>query len=328
MLSSIFIGDDNLNALEFLLKNGYKSSVDLVYIDPPFATNNTFRVGGTLSVSRASNVAYSDKFSLEEYLAFMRKRLVLVREMMSEKGSIYVHIDTKMSHYLKVLMDEIFGIERFINEITRIKCNPKNFSRKGYGNIKDTILFYSKTKNYIFNEVFEEDLNAKERFKKCDEKGFYTTVPLHAPGEVISGESGKAWNGVEVPKGRHWRSSHDELNRLESEGLLEWSKNGVPRKKIYFDAQKGKKTQDIWEFKDPQNQIYPTQKNALMLRRILLASSNENSLVMDCFAGSGSFLKEAFSLGRRFVGVECGEEAVRLNLEWINDGLFSKCLTM
>lgn len=325
---NFLIFDDNLNAMQNLLQNKsfnggktFKNSVDLVYIDPPFGTNNIFRMGSTMSSTLDSEIAYQDKFSLESYLEFLYYRLILIKELMSEKASFYIHIDTKMGHYVKILCDEIFGRENFINDITRIKCNPKNFARKGYGNIKDMILFYVKSSQYIWNEIYEnissDDLG--KRFTKQDDKGFYTTIPLHAPGVTQNGKSGQEWNGLKPPQGRHWRCNPQELDRLNTEGLIEWSKNGVPRKKIYAQDSKGKKIQDIWEFKDTQNPIYPTQKNNTMLRRIIQMSSNVDSLVMDCFCGSGGFLKEAFLLERKFIGIDESKEAIKINQKWAEE---------
>lgn len=171
---NFLIFDDNLNAMQNLLQNQnfnqgktFKNSIDLIYIDPPFGTNNVFRMGSTMSARLDSKIAYKDKFSLESYLEFLYYRLILIKELMSAKASLYIHIDTKMGHYVKILCDEIFGRENFINDITRIKCNPKNFARRGYGNIKDMILFYSKTSQYIWNEVYEEilPLEINKRFK-------------------------------------------------------------------------------------------------------------------------------------------------------------------
>lgn len=317
---NLLIFDDNLNAMQFLIQEkGYKNALDLIYIDPPFATNNTFRMGSTISASLSANIAYDDKFSLESYLEFLYYRLVLMREMMSQRGSIYVHTDSKVGHYVKILLDEVFGREHFINDITRIKCNPKNFAKKGYGNLKDSILFYSKSGEFIWNEISqkvrEEDL--AKRFSKRDEKGAYTTIPLHAPGETKNGESGQEWNGLKPPQGRHWRCTLRELDRLQNEGLIEWSKNGNPRKKIYAKDYKSKKIQDIWEFKDAQKVSYPTQKNTALLRQIIAMSSNADSLVMDCFCGSGGFLREAFGLGRRFIGIDSSKEAIKVSKEWL-----------
>lgn len=318
--SNLLIFDDNLNAMQFLLQEkAYKNALDLIYIDPPFATNNTFRMGSTISASLSANVAYDDKFGLEAYLEFLYYRFILMREMLSEKGSIYVHTDSKIGHYVKIVLDEIFGKERFINDITRIKCNPKNFAKKGYGNVKDSILFYSKGADFIWNEVSQKvsQSDLAKRFNKRDEKGAYTTIPLHAPGETKNGESGQEWNGLKPPKGRHWRCALSELDSLQKKGLIEWSKNGNPRKKIYAKDYGYKKIQDIWEFKDSQKVLYPTQKNTALLRQILLMSSNENSLVMDCFCGGGGFLQEASCLKRKFIGIDESAQAIAINKEWI-----------
>ncbi|GAA7741587.1 hypothetical protein HpCOL152_13480 [Helicobacter pylori] len=146
----------------------------MIYIDPPFATNNHFTITNgratTISNSKNGDIAYSDKVVGMDFIEFLKQRLVLLKELLSEQGSIYVHTDCKIGHYVKVMLDEIFGIQNFRNEITRIKCNPKNFKRMGYGNIKDMILFYSKGKNPIFNEpkipYAPQDL--EKRFPKID----------------------------------------------------------------------------------------------------------------------------------------------------------------
>ena len=133
-------------------------------------------------------------------------------------------------------MDEIFGEDNFINDITRIKCNPKNFSRKAYGNIKDMILFYSKTEKYVWNEAKESmsDSDIQRLFSKTDANGRrYTTIPLHAPGETRNGVTGQPWKGLKPPKGRHWRTDPAELSKLDNQGLIEWSKTGNPRKIIF-----------------------------------------------------------------------------------------------
>lgn len=293
--------------------------IDLVYIDPPFATNNTFRVddsrSSTISHNKNGNIAYQDKIVGSDFIEFIRERLILLKELISPKGSIYLHTDYKIGHYVKVIMDEIFGIENFRNDITRIKCNPKNFDRKSYGNIKDMILFYSKSNNLIWN-------NPKTPYSKIDEiKLFprvnkegrrYTTVPLHAPGETLNGKTSERFNGLPPPAGRHWRTSVEALMQLDKEGLIEWSDSGNPRKIIYFDEREGKKTQDIWEFKDPLHPIYPTEKNASILETIISASSHENSYVLDCFCGSGITLEIAQRLGRNWIGIDQSIEAIRV----------------
>jgi len=317
---NMLIFGDNLQALKTLVEDqNIKGKVRLVYIDPPFATNQEFKSGegrtSTISSSPEDERAYEDKLVGAEYIEFLRKRIILLREILADDGSIYVHIDWKMGHYVKVLMDEIFGQERFINDITRIKCNPKNFERKGYGNIKDMILFYSKTERYVWSEPREEmtEEDIQRLFPKVDKEGRrYTTTPLHAPGETRNGSTGQPWKGLKPPKGRHWRYSPDELSRLDEHGLIEWSSTGNPRKIIYADEvlAKGKKRQDIWEFKDPPYPTYPTEKNLEMLKVIIEASSNPDDLVLDCFAGSGTTLIAAEELGRRWIGIDNSKIAI------------------
>jgi adenine-specific DNA-methyltransferase len=320
---SKLIKGDNLAVIKYLIdKYELKGKIDLVYIDPPFSTNNIFRMSkdkaNSISRSNGDNIAYADSLIGPEYLEFIRERLILLKELLSDKGSIYVHIDYKIGHYIKVLMDEIFGRKKFLNDLTRIKCNPKNFERKAYGNIKDMILFYSKAGNHIWNNpkapMSEEDL--KRLFKKNDKCGRkYTTIPLHAPGETINGQTGQPWRGIMPPKGRHWRSSPFILEELDKQGLIEWSKTGVPRKKIYADENGGKKIQDILEFKDLQNPSYPTEKNLELLKLIINASSNKNSFVLDCFCGSGTTLKAAQELSRNWIGIDKSEEAINVALK-------------
>ncbi len=295
--------------------------VDLVYIDPPFSTNNVFKIGegraNTISSSNGDKTAYEDVLKGSEFIEFLRERVILLRELMSEHGSFYLHIDYKIGHYVKVMLDEIFGADNFRNDIARIKCNPKNFKRKAYGNIKDLILFYTKSNNYIWNEpkvpITNEDI---ERLcKKVDEKGRrYTTVPIHAPGETVNGPTGQPWRNMNPPKGRHWRCSPDELDELDRQGLIEWSKTGNPRKIVYAEdkIKNGKKLQDIWEYKDPQYPTYPTQKNRELLDLIISTSSDEGAVVMDCFAGSGTTIVSANELGRGWIGIDESEHAIEV----------------
>lgn len=316
------IQGDNVLVLNQLLSLGFEGKIDLVYIDPPFATNNVFTFSeertSTISNSKGDKVAYSDKFTHKEFLDFLGERLVLLKRLLSEKGSIYVHTDYKIGHYVKILMDEIFGIDNFRNDITRIKCNPKNFARKGYGNMKDMILFYSKGENPIWNEpkqpYTEED--RLKLFPKIEKDGRrYTTIPLHAPSETKNGKTSQAFKGILPPKGRHWRTDVETLELWDKEGLIEWSENGNPRKKIYFDEQEGKRTQDIWEMKDPQYPVYPTEKNSDLLDLIIKTSSDRGSYVLDCFCGSGTTLKSAHLLGRNWIGIDQSEQAIKMTIE-------------
>lgn len=322
---------DNLPILKTLLFK-YNLKVDLIYIDPPFSTNNVFRIGekrtNTISSNLKDKIAYSDNLRGSDFIEFLRERLIFAREILSDKGSIYLHIDYKMGHYVKIIMDEIFGIENFRNDITRIKCNPKNFDRCAYGNVKDLILFYSKTKNVIWNNptISYTDADIDKLFPKVDKNGRrYTTIPLHAPGETKNGATAQEFKGIKPPTGRHWRCSPEELEELDKKGLIEWSKNGVPRKIIYADEKEGKKMQDIWEYKDPQYPIYPTEKNIELLKNIIMASSNEDSYVLDFFCGSGTTLLAANQLGRKWIGIDNSDIAIKTVQEKLlnNKNLFS-----
>ncbi len=316
-MNNILIHSDNLQGLQYLLNNGYGNKIDLVYIDPPFATGGNFTItdgrASTISNSRKGKVAYSDVLQGKAFIEFLRERLILIKDLLSDKGSIYLHIDYKIGHYVKVMMDEVFGIENFRNDITRIKCNPKNFERIGYGNIKDMILFYTKTNTPIWNEprqpYTQQDLETL--FAKKDKNGRrYTTVPIHAPGETDNGKSAQPFKGIYPPKGRHWRTDVATLEKWDAEGLIEWSDKGNPRKKIFADERDGKRVQDIWEFKDPMYPVYPTEKNLDLLELIIKTSSNVESIVMDCFAGSGTTLKAAQKLGRNWIGIDQSDLAI------------------
>lgn len=315
----MLIYGDNLRVIKTLIEK--KIKINLVYIDPPFSTNTVFKFGknrtSTISASKSNEVAYNDTMIGPEYIEYIRERLILTRELMADTGSIYLHIDYKIGHYIKVVMDEVFGKQNFRNDISRIKSNPKNFLRMAYGNVKDMILFYTKSSSYVWNEpsVAYSKNDLARLFSKTDARGrSYTTTPLHAPGETINGATGKIWHGIKPPQGRHWRYNPDVLEKLNKEGLIEWSKNNVPRKKIYADEfeKKGMKMQDIWEYKDPQNPLYPTQKNIKMLKTIINTSSNPSDVVFDCFAGSGTTLIAAKELNRHWIGIDNSHRALEV----------------
>ncbi len=325
-MRNLLIKGENIEALQYLLKEKkLKGKIDLVYIDPPFATGGNFTITNgratTISNSKSGQIAYSDKLTGKDFIEFLRERLILLRELLSEKGSIYLHIDYKIGHYVKIMMDEVFGIENFKNDITRIKSNPKNFNRIGYGNIKDMILFYTKTDSPIWNEPREKytEKDLEKLFPKKDKKGRrYTTVPIHAPGETKNGKSNQRFKGMLPPKGRHWRTDVETLEKWDAEGLIEWSSTGNPRKIIYADEREGKRVQDIWEYKDPQYPDYPTEKNQSILDLLIKTSSNKDSIVLDAFCGSGTTLKSAHLLNRKWIGIDKSDLAIKATKEKLN----------
>ncbi|MEA5577131.1 site-specific DNA-methyltransferase [Anabaena sp. UHCC 0451] len=298
---------DNLNVLITLLNDeNVNRKVNLAYIDPPYATGSSFE-------SRSRNHAYHDHMGGAEYLEFLRQRLILIRELLSETGSIYVHLDENMAFAVKIIMDEIFGVKNFRNWITRKKCNPKNYTRKQYGNISDYILFYTKTDNCVWNQPFEnwtEEAIKKEYQYVEEETGrLYKKVPIHAPG-VRKGATGQPWKGMLPPPGKHWQYTPETLDEMDARGDIYWSANGNPRRKVYLDNSQGISIQDIWlDFKDAHNQNikitgYPTEKNAALMKRIIMASSNPEDVVLDAFAGSGTTLAVAEELGRKWIGID------------------------
>jgi len=322
---NMLILGDNLPVLRTLLQdNKIRGKVKLIYIDPPFGTGSIFRGKRHVSASLRDEIAYHDMPLSPEYLEFLRRRLIFLHDLLAEDGSIYVHIDVDAVHYVKILMDEIFGIVNFINDIARVKCNPKNFERKAYGNIRDSILFYAK--NYgrnIWNDprepYTEEDI--KRLFPKIDKDGRrYTTVPLHAPGETKNGPTGRPWRGIRPPPGRHWRYPPEVLDELDRKGLIEWSSTGNPRLKIYADEyiKKGKKMQDVWlNYKDPAYPNYPTEKNLEMIMKIVEASSNPYDIVLDAFCGSGTLAVAAEKLNRRWICIDISPLAIEVALKRI-----------
>jgi adenine-specific DNA-methyltransferase len=319
---NMVIWGDNLEVLRALIEDSrVKGKVRLVYIDPPFGTGNIYKGSKHVSARLEDEIAYHDMPLSPEYLEFLRRRLILLHDILAEDGSIYVHIDVDAVHYVKILMDEIFGIENFVNDIARVKCNPKNFKRKAYGNIRDSILFYAKNfGKHVWNEprepYTEEDI--ERLFPKIDKDGRrYTTVPLHAPGETRNGPTGQMWRGMKPPPGRHWRYPPEVLDELDKKGLIEWSKSGNPRLKIYADEYivKGKRMQDVWlNFKDPPYPTYPTEKNLDMVMKIIETSSNPGDIVLDAFCGSGTTAVAAEKLNRRWICIDISPVAIEVTV--------------
>lgn len=304
---------DNIDVLNALLKDtDVCEKITLIYIDPPYNTGGAFE-------TRDFKHAYNDRFTIQSYLSFMRKRLELMHRLLSKDGSIYVHLDSNMVFHIKVMMDEIFGMQNFKGMITRKKCKSKNFTRKTYGNISDYILFYGKSDETVWNRPFEEWSEARiTKEYPCIEEVTgrrYKKVPIHAPG-TRNGATGEPWRGMMPPMGKHWQFTPDKLDEMDANGEIYWSSNGNPRRKVYLDQSKGVPVQDIWlDYLDVNNQNtlitgYPTEKNIDMLKRIIGTSSRPGDLVLDCFAGSGTTLVAAEELGRQWIGVDIGDEAI------------------
>jgi len=293
--SNMLIFGDNLIGLRALisemrakrLKNSDNSAgVRLIYIDPPFASGAKFS-------ARGRGHAYGDKRKGAEFLSFMEERLVLLKELLSDDGSIYLHIDWRMSHYLKVLMDEVFGEENFLNEIIwsyggrGAKAAARQFSRN-----HDTLLLYRK-KRHIFKKAVREERVPKGR------GGFHR-------------DSDGRWFKT-APRGDYTDKS---IARLEKEGRIYRTRTGSLRIK-YFLREDGdylieeKLIGDVWDdipdamhMGSRERTGYPTQKPEALLRRIILASSGPGDIVLDAFAGSGTALLAAQKEGRRWIGLD------------------------
>lgn len=315
---------DNLPILSALRNDSsLRGKIRLIYIDPPFATQRVFQ-------SRSQNNAYHDLLVGAHYIEFIRQRLILLRELLADDGSIYVHLDMNMAFHIKIIMDEVFGQRNFRNWLTRKKCNPKNYTRKTYGNISDYLLFYTKSDEYVWNRPYAEwtpeQILKEYQYVEENSGRRYKKVPIHAPG-VRNGETGKPWRGMEPPPGKHWQYRPTTLDEMDARGEIYWSPTGNPRRKIYADESPGIPIQDMWlDFRDAHNQNikitgYPTEKNSDMLSLIVKASSNPGDIVLDCFSGSGSTLDVANQLNRRWIGIDNSQTAIDTILQRFAKGL-------
>lgn len=306
---------DNLLALKALYDDqrganryGTKNRIKLVYIDPPFATKQDFM--------KDREKAYRDKIIGAQFIEFLRRRLILLREILAEDGSIYVHLDWKKGHYLKTLLDEIFGENNFQNEIVWQKIRSVKAQGISFGNVHDCIFAYSKNDTRMFRAVYgEQDRNYYKKFDKLDELTGkrYQLVSLLQKGQGPSRKFGELT--LDPGQGRHWIWSQDRVDRAMQNGDIEITSGGKPRKRQWLDDSKLKVVDDIWTDIFPINSQalestgYPTQKPEQLLDRIIEASSNPGDIVLDAFAGSGTTLAVAEKLGRRWIGIDCGKLA-------------------
>lgn len=315
-----FVLDDNFFALQELAQSNRKAT--LFYLDPPYGTGLDFH-------SRDLEHAYDDRMGQAAYIEFMRRRLILMRECMTDDGSIYVHIGHQMVAHLKIVMDEIFGADNFRNLITRRKCSSKNFTSKQFANLNDFVLFYTKGKAYKWNQPgieAEDDWILKE-YPRVDDCGRrYKLVPIHAPG-TRNGETGMPWRDMLPPPGKHWQYIPNRLEELDKSGDIYWSRNGNPRRKVYWTTDKKRTIGDYWEqYRDAHHQSihisgYPTEKNLDMIKMIVGASSDPGDLVVDPFCGSGTTLQAARDNGRRYIGMDASFTAAKATIRRMRHGL-------
>ncbi len=317
---------DNLQVMSHLLKE-FRGKVDLVYIDPPFDSKADYKkrieIRGELTENDQNSFEekqYTDIWNNDEYLQFMYERIIILRELISEKGSMFLHCDPNRSHLLKLLLDEVFGPDNFINEIIW-KRSGVHASTKGFGPVHDVIFFYSKKKtNFTWNTQYaeyEQDY-IDDWFSKVDENNRkYGLVVLSAPGDRQGTKAHYQINGMYPPSGRHWSIKEEKFIELKIKGLVEFSSNGVPYVRKYLDESKGIPVNDIWsdtghiKSKSKENANYPTQKPERLIERIIKSASNSRDLVFDCFMGSGTTQAVAMKLGRRFIGADINLGAIQ-----------------
>lgn len=306
----------------------FAGKVNLIYIDPPFDTGADFsfnvEVEGenfTKEPSIIEQKAYRDTWGrgLDSYLQWFYETAVLLRELLAEDGSIYVHLDWHVSFYAKAILDEIFGSERFVNEVIWKRQTAKSDVTQGathMGRIHETVLLYSKSESYTWKmQHTPYDQSYVDTFyRHLDSSGRkYQLSDITAPGKASKGNPHYEFLGVT----RYWRFSKQKMQELYEQGrIVQTSPGTVPRQKRFLDEMPGVPLQDLWTDIQPvQSQSseatgYGTQKPETLLQRIISLSSNEDDLVLDCFCGSGTTAAVAEKLGRRWITCDLGRFAI------------------
>ena len=314
-------------------------TVDLVYIDPPFASGADYakKIYLRRNPRKAAELAeaertldsddfaafeekmYGDVWEKEKYLNWMYTNLIAIKSVMSDNASIYVHLDWHIGHYVKVLMDEIFGEENFQAEIVWERTNAHNLKSKGFVKSNENIFFYSMSPDFVFNEQYQPVSEVQRGRYKQDENGrWYTGQDLTFTGNSSTRQF--EWRGTKPPPGRVWGMSFDALEDLWSKGLILTRKDGVPRLdgyKVFLDEKKGSPLSCNWTDIDrvgntsEERLDYATQKPEALLERIIKASSNEGMTVADFFGGSGVTAAVAARLGRKFIHVDVGVNSIQ-----------------
>lgn len=354
-VNQLYFGD-NLHVLREHIKD---ESVDLIYLDPPFNSKATYNVlfrAPNGHESDAQITAFEDSWHWGEqaerefdeilhqsntqvaqmmdsfrkflgendmmaYLVMMANRLLELHRVLKPTGSLYLHCDPTASHYLKILLDSIFRFENFLNEVIW-KRTTAHSSAKRFGPLHDTIFFFSKTQQFVWNSIrLDYESTYLDKYYKYDDGDgrLYWRDNLCAAG-IRHGSSGKEWRGINPSeKGMHWKFTVEKLDELDAEGRIYWPPKGkMPQYKRYRDELKGKAVGDIWDDIDRINPVgserlgYPTQKPLALLERIIQASSNEGDTVLDPFCGCGTAVHAAEKLGRNWIGIDITHLAISL----------------
>src|ERR1035441_9342288 len=331
--SGLLFHGDNKEVLAHLLANGFRGQVQLIYIDPPFDSGADYvrkvnlrglkgnaKIDGE-SYALGEQLQYTDIWSNDNYLQFMYERLLLLKELLAEDGTIYLHCDWNKSHHLRCLLDEVFGAGNCRNEIVWKRTSARSDSAT-FNHIHDTLYFYSKGDKIRFNQLaLPHDPTYIARYYTYAEADGrkYATIDATQAG-LRNGPSGKPWRGFDpASKGNHWKFHPDELDKLDGQGRIYWPEKdgGWPRLKSYLNETEGVAIQSIWtEVKAVNSQAdergdYPTQKPEALLERIISASSLPGDLVLDCFLGSGTTAAVAQKLGRRCIACDINKGAIQ-----------------
>ena len=304
-LNKIFWGD-NLQVMSHLLKQ-FRGKIDLVYIDPPFDSKADYKKQIELRGKKITNdhtafeeKQYGDMWSNDEYLQFIYERLILIRELLSDKGSIYLHCDWHKSHHLRCIMDEVFGPDNFKDDITweyqGSWVEPKTY----FPHRSQHILYYVKTQeNYTFNRIYEEEKTEKGVIKRWER--FIKDGKIYADNAPYGDGKFEPYIKKFIKENGRSPQSDDIIAEFQ-----------------------GRSVGDVWYISmlnpiSPENSRYPTQKPEALLERIIKASSNEGDLVFDCFMGSGTTQAVAMKLGRRFIGADINLGAIETTTKRLND---------
>lgn len=326
-INKIFWGD-NLQVMSHMLKD-YRGKIDLIYIDPPFDSKADYKkkieikgLGKTETDSSSfEEKQYGDIWTNDEYLQFMYERIILIRELLSDSGNVFIHCDWHKSSYLRIICDEVFGNNNFVNEIIWKRKGGSSNPSKQLDVATDTLLWYRKTEAAIFNAQFSKDsVEAKqyilERFKTVDENGRqFMKSPIVSPNyrENLIYE----YKGY-IPPSNGWSISKEVMEKWDAEGKLYFPEQGNRiYRKIYLDEYPGQPLSNIWTDIYVINPMalerldYPTQKPESLVERVIKLASNEKSIVFDCFMGSGTTQAVAMKLGRRFIGADINLGAIQ-----------------
>lgn len=302
--------------------------IKLVYIDPPFDVGADFsldvQIGDEEFVKKPSiieEVAFRDTWGkgVDSFIAMIYERLALIKDLLAENGSIYVHCDWRVNSLLRLVLSEIFGEDNFRNEIIWRRTSAHSDSKQGaksFGKQHDSILFFSKSDLYVWNQQYTpyDQEYIDQNYRMVDEKGKFQPVDLTAA--KGGGDTSYEWKGFKLKSGRYWAYSRENMEKFDKEGRLYYTSSGLPRLKYYLSEMPGVPAQDLWNDVKPissqsQERLdYPTQKPESLMEKIIKTSSNEGDLIADFFAGSGTTLAVAEKLGRKWIGSDLGRFSI------------------